>query len=92
MRIAVDVMGGDHGSGVIIDGTKLALAENRKLTELHLVGHQEEISAHLRTLRLHTDPRIRIVHASQVLTMEDKPVDAKRYDATEERIQRIDVS
>ena len=30
MRIAVDVMGGDHGCGVIIDGAKLALAENRE--------------------------------------------------------------
>ncbi len=78
MRIAVDVMGGDHGCAVVIDGAMLALAENRKLTELHLVGNQEEISAHLRTLRLPTDPRIHLVHASQVLTMEDKPVDAVR--------------
>lgn len=78
MRIAVDVMGGDHGCAVVIDGAMLALAENRKLTELHLVGNQEEISAHLRTLRLHADPRIHLVHASQVLTMEDKPVDAVR--------------
>lgn len=78
MRIAVDVMGGDHGCGVIIDGAKLALAENRRLTELHLVGRQEEISAHLRKVHLHGDARIRIVHASQVLDMEDKPVDAVR--------------
>lgn len=73
MRIAVDVMGGDHGCGVIIDGIKLALAENRRLTELHLVGNQEEISAHLRKVGLHADARVHIVHASQVLTMEDKP-------------------
>ncbi len=78
MRIAVDVMGGDHGCGVIIDGAKLALAENRRLTELHLVGHQDEVSAHLRKIHLHNDPRVRVVHASQVLDMEDKPVDAVR--------------
>lgn len=78
MRIAVDVMGGDHGCGVIIDGAKLALAENRKLTELHLVGHQEEITAHLHKIQLHADPRVRVLHASQVLDMEDKPVDAVR--------------
>jgi len=78
MRIAVDVMGGDHGCGVIIDGAKLALAENRKLTEIHLVGNQEEIAAHLRRIHLHIGPRVRVLHATQVLTMEDKPVDAVR--------------
>ncbi|MBM3831645.1 MAG: phosphate acyltransferase PlsX, partial [Verrucomicrobia bacterium] len=78
MRIAVDVMGGDHGCGVIIDGAKLALAENRRLTEVHLVGQQEEITAHLHRIRLHGDPRVRVLHASQVLDMEDKPVDAVR--------------
>jgi glycerol-3-phosphate acyltransferase PlsX len=78
MRIAVDVMGGDHGCGVIIDGAKLALAENRRLTELHLVGNQDEINAQLRRIQLHADPRIHVLHASQVLTMEDKPVDAVR--------------
>lgn len=77
MRIAVDVMGGDHGCGVIIDGARLALAQNARLTEVHLVGNQEEISAHLRRVGAN-DPRLRLVHSSQVLTMEDKPVDAVR--------------
>jgi len=77
MRIAVDVMGGDHGCGVIIDGARLALAQNARLTEVHLVGNQEEISAHLRRVGAN-DPRLRISHASQVLAMEDKPVDAVR--------------
>jgi glycerol-3-phosphate acyltransferase PlsX len=78
MRIAVDVMGGDHGSGVIIDGAKLALTENRRLTELHLVGQPDEITAHLRRVQLHGDPRVRVQPATQVLTMQDKPVDAVR--------------
>ena len=42
MRIAVDVMGGDHGSGVVIDGVKLALESSAKISELFLVGKQEE--------------------------------------------------
>lgn len=71
-------MGGDHGCGVIIDGARLALAENRRLTEVHLVGQQEEISAHLRRVKGDADSRLRILHASQVLAMEDKPVDAVR--------------
>ena len=37
MRIAVDVMGGDHGCGVVIAGAKLALEANKKITALYLV-------------------------------------------------------
>ncbi len=74
MRIAVDVMGGDHGSGVVIDGVKLALRANANISELFLVGKQDEIQAAL--MRAHfQDSRLKIVHASEVLTMEDKPVE-----------------
>ena len=73
MRIVVDVMGGDHGCGVVIDGVKLALEAQAKITELHLVGNQTEIEAALSRVKCR-DPRIRILHASEVLTMEDKPV------------------
>ena len=48
MRIAVDVMGGDHGSKVVIDGVKLALEANAKITELFLVGKEDEIKAALK--------------------------------------------
>ena len=45
MRIAVDVMGGDHGCGVVIAGAKLALEANKKITALYLVGDQAAIHA-----------------------------------------------
>ncbi|MEO6035101.1 MAG: phosphate acyltransferase PlsX [Verrucomicrobiota bacterium] len=77
MRIAVDVMGGDHGSAVVIDGVKLALEANAKITELFLVGKEAEIRSAL-TQSHFADPRIRIVNATQVLEMEDKPVEGLR--------------
>jgi hypothetical protein len=77
MRIAVDVMGGDYGCGIVIDGVRQALASELKITELFLVGHQREIEACLSSRRL-TDPRLQIVHASEVLAMEDKPVEGLR--------------
>jgi glycerol-3-phosphate acyltransferase PlsX len=77
MRIVVDVMGGDHGCGVVIDGVKLALQANPKISELYLVGNQTEIEAALAKSGFQ-DPRLRIVHASEVLTMEDKPAQAIR--------------
>jgi len=77
MRIAVDVMGGDHGCGVVIEGARRALAADPRITTLYLVGNQADIHAALPS-RGFRDHRMRVVHASEVLTMEDKPVSAVR--------------
>ena len=79
MRIAVDVMGGDHGSGVVIDGVKAALQApgNDRIRQIYLVGLQTEINAALGSPRTR-DPRLEVLHASEVLTMDDKPVVALR--------------
>jgi len=77
MRIVVDVMGGDHGIEVVIDGVNQALQAYPHISELHLVGQQPGIEAGLK--RIHcADARLRIHHASEVITMEDKPLDAVR--------------
>jgi phosphate acyltransferase len=77
MRIAVDVMGGDHGCGVVIEGVKRALQADRKINALYLVGDRAQIHAAL-PHRGFRDHRVRIVHASEVLTMDDKPIAALR--------------
>src|SRR5438093_8041393 len=77
MRIAVDVMGGDHGCAVVIDGIKLALQSDQQIKELYIVGDQTEINAALARGRWR-DPRVHVLHASEVLTMQDKPALALR--------------
>ena len=77
MRIAVDVMGGDRGCGVAVGGVKLALREYSHISELLLVGRDEDIQAALREQGC-SDSRITVEPASQVLTMEDKPREALR--------------
>jgi len=77
MRIAVDVMGGDYGCGVVIEGARLALQANKKISALYLVGDQAAIHAALPS-RGFRDHRVRVVHASEVVTMDDKPVNALR--------------
>ena len=77
MRIAVDVMGGDHGCGVVIEGAKRALQADQRITALYLVGDKAEIHAAL-PQRGFRDHRVRVVHASEVLTMDDKPAAAVR--------------
>ncbi len=73
MRIAVDVMGGDHGCDVVVHGVKLALEAHPEISALHVVGNKAEIEAALAKHHCR-DRRLHIVHASEVLTMEDKPL------------------
>ena len=77
MRIAVDVMGADHGSQVILAGVKMALEAYPHIHELIVVGNETEIKTGLDKLALR-DSRLRIHHASEVLTMEDKPIEGLR--------------
>ena len=77
MRIAVDVMGGDHGCGVIIAGVKRALEENKEISAIFLVGDKAKIHDALPE-RGFRDHRVRIIHATEVVEMTDKPVVALR--------------
>lgn len=77
MRMVVDVMGGDHGPGVVIEGARLALQAHPSITELYLVGRQDEIKAGMAASSLR-DARVKVVHASETLAMDDKPVEALR--------------
>lgn len=70
-------MGGDHGCGVVIAGAKLALDTNKKITALYLVGDQAAIHAALPE-RGFRDHRVRVVHASEVIGMEEEPAKAVR--------------
>lgn len=77
MRIAVDVMGGDHGPEVVVGGLQQALRSGLRPAVVYLVGQQDAIESALRQVGLQADC-LQIVHASEVLTMEDKPVQALR--------------
>ena len=70
-------MGGDRGCRVVVEGARLALRAYPKIASLYLVGDQVQIRAALAAGRPE-DSRLQIVHASQVLTMEDKPLVALR--------------
>ena len=70
-------MGGDHGCAVVVEGVRRALETNLKISTLFLVGDQKEIEFALEATNCH-DLRVQIVHASEVVTMDDKPVNALR--------------
>jgi glycerol-3-phosphate acyltransferase PlsX len=72
-------MGGDHGCGVVVAGVKSALEEkdNERIERLFLVGAEAEVKAALQQQGC-ADARIEVVNATQVLTMEDNPLNAIR--------------
>jgi len=77
MRIAVDVMGGDHGCGVIVDGVIQALNQLAGLETAILVGREPDILKALETRTIDSS-RLKIQHADEVLAMDDRPMDAVR--------------
>ena len=77
MRIAIDAMGGDHAPAEIIHGAILALDLLAPADELILVGNPEVIKAAAGPA-LAAHPNVRIEPASQVILMDDSPVEAVR--------------
>jgi glycerol-3-phosphate acyltransferase PlsX len=73
MRIAVDAMGGDLGPGVVVQGALQALAALGAGAELFLIGDRTQIESHLTTAT-----RVQVVHAGDVITMEESPAAAVR--------------
>ncbi len=70
-------MGGDHGCGVVIEGVRRELEANKKITAIYLVGDKARIHDAL-PARGFRDHRVRVVHTSEVVEMEDRPATALR--------------
>ncbi|MBX3747601.1 MAG: phosphate acyltransferase PlsX [Verrucomicrobiae bacterium] len=107
MRLAVDVMGGDHGAGVVVAGAVAALdpspapapassasassasASPASIRELILVGNEAEIRRH--PIAPEHLARVRILHASEVVTMDDGPRDVLRRKKDSSMVRAIEL-
>lgn len=90
MKIAVDAMGGDFAPQNIVAGVADALRDDRNIARLFLVGDKTRIEAELRKLGV-TDSRIEIVHASEVIEMNDPPVQSVRRKKDSSMCRAIDM-
>jgi|SRR5579862_558440 len=90
MKLAIDAMGGDFAPQNIVAGAVEALRDNAHIDHLHLVGDQGRIEAELRKLGV-SDSRIEIVHASEVIEMDDSPVLAVRRKKDSSMTRAIDL-
>lgn len=75
ITIAIDAMGGDHGPHVTVPAALKALEADGQLN-IVLVGLQDAIEAELKTRKATTSARLRIHHASEVVTMDESPQSA----------------
>jgi len=73
IRIALDAMGGDHAPEEIIKGAIAAAGDNN--LEVVLVGQESVVQQELNAHNL-AGCGISVVHASEVITMEERPVPA----------------
>ncbi len=77
MRIGVDVMGGDNAPDQILKGSIAALAHLPPEDRLVLVGDRTVIEETLKERGIR-DPRVEIVHTTEVIGMDDSPVEGVR--------------
>src|SRR5690349_21633262 len=76
LTIAVDAMGGDLGPAEVVRGVVQASAQKSGSTVFILVGDEQILQAELAKHK--PGPSICIRHASQTITMTDKPREVYR--------------
>jgi len=77
ITIAIDAMGGDHGVNVVVPACVRAAKKNPHL-KLILVGVQDKISAVLKKHGVLSSEQFSIVHASELVDMDELPSHALR--------------
>lgn len=75
--LAIDCMGGDHGPSVTVPAA-VAYVRRDPACNLLLVGLQDVLAAELKRLGAEREPRLSIVHASEVVSMDEPPAQALR--------------
>lgn len=69
-------MGGDLGPAEVVEAVKLVLTSGEDIAPIQLVGQEEVLRPLIAAAGLASHPKLSIVHASEVITMEDKPLKA----------------
>ena len=90
-RIAVDAMGGDLGPAEVVAAVKLALHHYATLNPITLVGDEAVLRPAVAQAGLRLSERLTIVHASEVITMEDKPLNALKRKKDSSMVRAIEL-
>jgi glycerol-3-phosphate acyltransferase PlsX len=90
-RIAVDAMGGDLGPAEVVAAVKLALHQSPTLNPITLVGNESELKPLIEHAGLAGDSRLSLFHASEVVTMDDKPLNALKKKKDSSMVRAIEL-
>ena len=90
-RIAVDAMSGDLGPAEVVAAVKLARGALTQLPPITLVGDSAVLEDLLRREQLAPDDRLQILHASEVITMTDKPMQALKRKKDASMVRAIEL-
>jgi glycerol-3-phosphate acyltransferase PlsX len=77
VTLSIDAMSGDHGHTVVVKAARLALHEHPEL-RLILVGDEASLRRSLEANHLARESRVSVVHASEVVEMDELPSRALR--------------
>jgi glycerol-3-phosphate acyltransferase PlsX len=75
--LAIDCMGGDHGPSVTVPAA-VSYIRRDPACSLLLVGLQDVLNAELKRLGAENEPRLSVVHATEVIGMDEPPAQAMR--------------
>jgi glycerol-3-phosphate acyltransferase PlsX len=89
--LAVDAMGGDHGPTEVVAGVAMALRQNRTGARVLLVGDQPVLEKLMAEHGLKGDARVELVHASEVIGMDEKPMAALKQKKDSSMSRAIDL-
>jgi glycerol-3-phosphate acyltransferase PlsX len=90
-RIAVDAMGGDLGPAEVVAAVRLALNQPGAPYAITLVGDEAVLGPLLQQAGLRRAPRLVVHHASEVITMEDKPLLALKRKKDSSMVRAIEL-
>jgi glycerol-3-phosphate acyltransferase PlsX len=78
MRVAVDAMGGDFAPRETVRGCVEAVGRLRGVEQIVLVGDESAVRVELERNRARTGDRLSLLHASEVVGMDEAPATAVR--------------
>lgn len=90
-RIAVDAMGGDLGPAEVVEAVRLALRQYPGLNPITLVGDENILGPLLSRLGSPRNHHVAIHHASEVVTMDDKPLMALKRKKDSSMVRAIEL-
>ena len=90
-RIAVDAMGGDLGPAEVVAAVKLALHQHPTINPVTLVGDEAVLTPLIAQAGLALEKKLSVFHASEVVTMDDKPLNALKKKKDSSMVRAIEL-